>query len=266
MIVVGNHTREPDLRAALAAVEDGLVEATRSDVPFISEAARHLARPGGRRLRPLLVLLAAQFGDPGAPGVVPSAVVVELTHLATRYHDDVRHEANASVAVLIGDFLFARASRLLAGLGPRAVRLQADAFKRLVSGQILETTGPGDGHDPVAHHLRTLAARTGALTAVSGRLGALASGAGEEIADALAVYGERLGVARHLAAELRSPVQGAPTLPVLLSGDPSAPAVAEARQEVHRQCAAARKALTDLPEGPAREALAELCDTVTEDG
>jgi len=262
--VVGNHTREPDLRAALAAVEEGLVEATRSDVPFISEAARHLARPGGRRLRPLLVLLAARFGDPDAPGVVPAAVVVELTYLATRYHDDVRHEAKPTVAVLIGDFLFARASRLLAGLGPRAVRLQADAFKRLVSGQILETTGPRDDHDPVAHHLRTLAARTGALTAVSGRLGALTSGATEEIADTLAVYGERLGVARHLAAELRAPVHGAPTLPVLLSGDPTAPATTEARHEVLRQCAAARAALTPLPPGPARTALAELCDAVAE--
>ncbi|MFI0816696.1 polyprenyl synthetase family protein [Streptomyces sp. NPDC021098] len=262
MTVVGNHTREPDLRAALAAVEDGLVEATRSDVPFISEAARHLARPGGRRLRPLLVLLAARFGDPDAPGVVPAAVVVELTHLATHYHDDVRHETNATIAVLTGDFLFARASRLLAGLGPRAVRLQAEGFKRLVSGQILETTGPRDGDDPVAHHLRTLAARTGALTAISGRLGALTSGADEEVADALAVCGERLGVARHLAAELRSPVHGAPTLPVLLSGDPAAPAVAEARDEVLRQCAAARAALAPLPECPARTALAELCDTV----
>lgn len=261
---LADHTWEPDLRAALAAVEDGLVEATRSDMPFIAEAARHLARPGSRRLRPLLVLLAARFGDPGAPGVVPAAVVVELTHLATHYHDDVRHETNASVAVLIGDFLFARASRLLAGLGPRAVRLQADAFKCLVTGQILETTGPRDGHDPVAHHLRTLAARSGSLTAVSGRLGALTSGAPEEVADTLAVYGERLGVARHLAAELRSPIHGAPTLPVLLSGDPTAPAMTEARHEMLRQCAAAREALTPLPTGPARTALAELCDKVAQ--
>jgi heptaprenyl diphosphate synthase len=206
---------EADVQAGLAAVEEGLLEATKSEVPFITEAAQHLVRAGGKRFRPLLVMLAAQFGDPYAPGVVPSAVVVELTHLATLYHDDVMDEAAVrrgvasantrwgnSVAVLTGDFLFARASQILADLGPEAVRVQALAFERLVTGQILETAGPQDGRDPVDHYLDVLSGKTGSLVAVSCRFGAMMSGADETVVDVLTQYGERLGVAFQLADDV----------------------------------------------------------------
>ncbi|MFI2643301.1 polyprenyl synthetase family protein [Streptomyces sp. NPDC018610] len=206
---------EADVQAGLAAVEEGLLEATKSEVPFITEAAQHLVKAGGKRFRPLLVMLAAQFGDPYAPGVVPSAVVVELTHLATLYHDDVMDEAAVrrgvasantrwgnSVAVLTGDFLFARASQILADLGPEAVRVQALAFERLVTGQILETAGPQDGRDPVDHYLDVLGGKTGSLVAVSCRFGAMMSGADETVVDVLTQYGERLGVAFQLADDV----------------------------------------------------------------
>ncbi|GAA5081262.1 polyprenyl synthetase family protein [Streptomyces similanensis] len=192
-----------------------MLEATKSEVPFITEAAQHLVKAGGKRFRPLLVMLAAQFGDPYAPGIVPSAVVVELTHLATLYHDDVMDEAAVrrgvasantrwanSVAVLTGDFLFARASQILADLGPEAVRVQALAFERLVTGQILETAGPQDGRDPVDHYLDVLAGKTGSLVAVSCRFGAMMSGADETVVDVLTQYGERLGVAFQLADDV----------------------------------------------------------------
>lgn len=235
---------EADVLSGLSAVEAGLLEATKSEVPFITEAAQHLVRAGGKRFRPLVVMLAAQFGDPYAPGIVPAAVVVELTHLATLYHDDVMDEAEVrrgvdsansrwgnSVAVLTGDFLFARASHILADLGPQAVRIQAEAFERLVTGQILETAGPRDGRDPVSHYLDVLAGKTGALFAVSGRFGALTSGADEGVTDILTQYGERLGVAFQLADDVldiasdshesgKTPGtdlrEGIPTLPVLL--------------------------------------------------
>lgn len=235
---------EADVLSGLSAVEAGLLEATKSEVPFITEAAQHLVRAGGKRFRPLVVMLAAQFGDPYAPGIVPAAVVVELTHLATLYHDDVMDEADVrrgvdsansrwgnSVAVLTGDFLFARASHILADLGPEAVRIQAEAFERLVTGQILETAGPRDGRDPVGHYLDVLAGKTGALFAVSGRFGALTSGADETVIDILTQYGERLGVAFQLADDVldiasdshesgKTPGtdlrEGIPTLPVLL--------------------------------------------------
>ncbi|MGP4109812.1 polyprenyl synthetase family protein [Streptomyces sp. 4N509B] len=206
---------EADIRTGLAAVEAGLIEATKSDVPFITEAAQHLVRAGGKRFRPLLTLLAAHFGDPHAPGVVPSAVTVELTHLATLYHDDIMDEAeirrgvpsaNArfdnTIAVLTGDFLFARASTIAAELGAEAVHVQAEAFERLVTGQIRETTGPGPDQDPVAHYLEVIAGKTGSLIAVSGRLGALLSGADESVIDVMAQYGERIGVAFQLADDV----------------------------------------------------------------
>ncbi|MCF1599667.1 polyprenyl synthetase family protein [Streptomyces muensis] len=240
---VRDQALEADVQAGLAAVEEGLLEATKSEVPFITEAAQHLVRAGGKRFRPLLVMLAAQFGDPYAPGIVPSAVVVELTHLATLYHDDVMDEAEVrrgvdsantrwgnSVAVLTGDFLFARASHILADLGPEAVRVQAEAFERLVTGQILETAGPQDGRDPVEHYLDVLSGKTGSLVAVSCRFGAMMSGADETVVDVLTQYGERLGVAFQLADDVldiasdshesgKTPGtdlrEGIPTMPVL---------------------------------------------------
>ncbi|MFE7463993.1 polyprenyl synthetase family protein [Streptomyces sp. NPDC057499] len=212
---VRDQALEAGVQTGLAAVESGLLDATKSSVPFITEAAQHLIRAGGKRFRPLLAMLAAQFGDPEAPGVVPAAVVVELTHLATLYHDDVMDEAEVrrgvpsantrwgnSVAVLTGDFLFSRASHILADLGPEAVRIQAEAFERLVTGQILETAGPGEGVDPVEHYLEVLRGKTGSLVAVACRFGAMTAGADESAIDVLTQYGEWLGVAFQLADDV----------------------------------------------------------------
>ncbi|MDH6118061.1 polyprenyl synthetase family protein [Kitasatospora sp. GAS204B] len=233
-----------DVQAGLEAVEAAMAEAVQSDRPLIAITASHLIKAGGKRFRPLLVMLAAQFGDPTAPGVVPAAVVVELTHLATLYHDDVMDEApvrrgvptvNArwdnSVAILTGDFLFSKASQVLSDLGPEAVRIQADAFERLVTGQILETAGPGLEDDPLAHYLEVLAGKTGALIAVSGRFGALMAGAEPHVVEILTEYGEKMGIAFQLADDVldiasdghesgKTPGtdlrEGVPTLPVLL--------------------------------------------------
>ncbi len=206
---------EEQISSGLARVEKALLESTRSEYPFISETSRHLVVAGGKRFRPLLVLLAAEFGDPKSPGVIPAAVVVELTHLATLYHDDVIDEAtmrrgatsaNArwdnTVAILTGDFLFARASQILAGLGPDAVRIQAETFERLCTGQIKETVGPRGGEDPVKHHICVLAEKTGSLIATSGRFGAMLSGCDQEVIDTLTNFGEQIGVAFQLADDI----------------------------------------------------------------
>src|SRR3954451_6336869 len=141
----GDPALEAAGRGGLEATESLLRDSVKSDYPFVTETSQHLVAAGGKRFRPLVVLLAAQFGDPTAGGVVPAAVVVELTHLATLYHDDVMDEAalrrgadsansrwGNTVAILTGDFLFARASDLVADLGPDAVRIQARTFSRLV--------------------------------------------------------------------------------------------------------------------------------------
>lgn len=199
----------------MVAVEALLRESVVSEYPFVTGAARHLVDAGGKRFRPLLTLLAAQFGDAAAAEVIRAAVVVELTHLATLYHDDVMDEAalrrgaasaNArwdnTIAILTGDFLFARASDLLADLGPEAVRIQARTFERLCTGQIRETVGPADGEDPIGHHVSVLADKTGSLIATAGRFGAMMAGAPPDIVETMARFGERIGVAFQLADDL----------------------------------------------------------------
>jgi heptaprenyl diphosphate synthase len=205
---------EADLSDGLAAVEKLLRASVLSDHPVVAEAARHLVEAGGKRFRPLLVLLAAQFGDPQAAGVVPAAVVVELTHLATLYHDDVMDEAplrrgeesaNArwgnSIAILTGDLLFAKASQLLADLGPEAVRIQAETFEELVTGQIREAAGAGKS-EPLVHYLQVVEEKTGSLVATSAQFGAMLSGASPEAVTALTDFGRRFGVAFQLADDL----------------------------------------------------------------
>jgi heptaprenyl diphosphate synthase len=206
---------EKRISTKLDLVEQQLLSSVHSDYPFVTETSKHLVVAGGKRFRPILTLLAAEFGDPQAPGVVPAAVVVELTHLATLYHDDVMDEATMrrgaqsansrwdnTVAILTGDFLFARASQILADLGPQAVRIQAETFERLVTGQINETIGPLDGQDPVKHHLSVLSDKTGSLIATSGRFGAMLSGADSETVNILTAFGERIGVAFQLADDI----------------------------------------------------------------
>jgi heptaprenyl diphosphate synthase len=163
----------------------------------------------------MLALLAAQLGDPEAPEVVRAAVVCELTHLATLYHDDVMDEAAVrrgapsansrwtnSIAILTGDLLFARASDLLADLGPDAVRVQAQTFERLVTGQIKETVGAQPGDDPIAHYLGVLADKTGSLVATSARFGASFAGVEEPLVEALTAFGEEVGVAFQISDDL----------------------------------------------------------------
>lgn len=308
------------LADGMASVEEGLQVAVASDDAFVADASRYLVDAGGKRFRPLLVLLASQFGDPEAWGVVPAGVVVELTHLATLYHDDVMDEAELrrgaesansrwdnSIAILTGDFLFARSSKILADLGPEAVRIQAYTFERLCKGQIRETIGPREGQDPVEHHLEVIADKTGSLIAASGRYGALMAGAEPEYTELLTQFGERIGVAFQLADDLvditsesmqsgKTPGtdlrEGIPTLAGLIalaSEDPADdrlkdllrrplpddaehaealallrahPALAEARKEAHGWSDSARDLLGGLPEGPARDVLALLCDYV----
>ncbi|MGK5112931.1 MULTISPECIES: polyprenyl synthetase family protein [unclassified Geodermatophilus] len=261
---IGPWLPEGDLGArlaeGLARVEDALLTAVQSEHAFIQEAAGHLVAAGGKRFRPLLALLAAELGDPRAPGVTEAAVVCELTHLATLYHDDVMDEAavrrgapsansrwSNSIAILTGDFLFARASDLLADLGPDAVRIQARTFERLVTGQIRETVGARPGDDPVAHYLEVLADKTGSLVATSARFGASFAGVDPVLVTALTAFAEEVGVAFQMSDDLldivseggasgKSPGtdlrEGVATLPALIALAGDDPAEARLRQLV----------------------------------
>jgi heptaprenyl diphosphate synthase len=208
-------TLEAAVRAQLDDVETALAQAVQSDDDFVADVARYLVDAGGKRFRPLVCVLAAHFGDATRPEIVPAAVVVELTHLATLYHDDVMDEASVrrgavaanvrwdnAVAILTGDFLFSRASDLLADLGTRAVRLQARTFGRLVTGQIRETVGAREGVDPIEHYLAVLADKTGSLIATSAEFGAYFAGVPETHTDTLRRFGEQIGIAFQLSDDL----------------------------------------------------------------
>ena len=236
---------EARVSAGVDEVERQLVAAVDSPSRLVAEAAAHLLNAGGKRFRPLLVMLAAEFGDPARPEVANSAVVVELTHLATLYHDDVMDEADIrrgapsansrwgnSVAILVGDFLFAQASDLVSDLGPDAVRIQARTFSRLVQGQIRETIGPDEAEDALAHYLGVVADKTGSLIATAARVGAMMAGASDDVQETLTEFGERIGAAFQLADDVidvasetgesgKTPGtdlrEGVPTLPTLIA-------------------------------------------------
>jgi heptaprenyl diphosphate synthase len=230
----------------MTRVEEALAVHVRSRAPFVTSAASHLMEAGGKRFRPMLVLLAAEAGThPGADEVITAACVVELTHLASLYHDDVMDEADLRrgpesanarwdnhVAILTGDFLFSKSSELTAELGADAVRIQAQTFTRLVEGQIQETVQPGPDDDPLAHYLDVVAGKTGSLIATSARYGARFGGAGRDVEEALTAYGDIVGTAFQLSDDIldiasdsaksgKTPGtdlrEGVPTLPVLMA-------------------------------------------------
>jgi geranylgeranyl pyrophosphate synthase len=253
---------ERSVRSGLDEIEAALQEAVRSDDDFVAGAARYLVDAGGKRFRPLVSVLAAHFGDPTRPEVVASAVVCELTHLATLYHDDVMDEApvrrgaasansrwDNTVAILTGDFLFSRASNILADLGPYAVRLQAQTFERLVIGQIRETVGPREGADPIEHYRAVLADKTGSLIATAAEFGAFYAGAGDDVVQGVREYGAQIGVAFQLSDDIlditsesaesgKTPGtdlrEGVATLPALYALRSTDPADARLRELVSR--------------------------------
>jgi heptaprenyl diphosphate synthase len=200
------------------AIETGLVEVEEgllSEVAFADDMAdvtsRYLLEAGGKRIRPVLTLLTAQLGDGNNAAVITAAQAVEITHLASLYHDDVMDEAEMrrgvpsaqnvwgnSVAILTGDLLFARASKLVAGLGEGAIKLQADTFERLCLGQLHETIGPRGDDDPIEHYLQVLADKTGSLIAAAAQMGVIFSNAPEEFAAPVVAFGEKIGVAFQL--------------------------------------------------------------------
>lgn len=211
-----------DERRFAAAIEQGLetVEAgLLGQMTYADEIAdatsRYLLDAGGKRVRPVLTLLAAQLGDGNTPKVITAAQAVEITHLASLYHDDVMDEAQMrrgvpsaqtvwgnSVAILTGDLLFARASKLVATLGERAITLQSNTFEKLCLGQLHETIGPRHGEDPVAHYLQVLADKTGSLIATAAEVGVIFSNASEDYVIPVRTFGEKIGVAFQLIDDI----------------------------------------------------------------
>jgi heptaprenyl diphosphate synthase len=218
--IAGVELGDPDLtattNAGLDRVEKLLHREVTSGYQFVTETSLHLIDAGGKRFRPLFTLLGAQMGPrPDADEVVTAATVVELIHLATLYHDDVMDSATMrrgapsansrwdnTVAILTGDFLFAHASRLVADLGPAAVRIIAETFAELVTGQMRETRGPRPDEDPVEHYLTVIAEKTGSLIATAGRYGGMFSGCTPEQIESLHRFGSAIGFAFQISDDI----------------------------------------------------------------
>ena len=251
----------PQVFEALARVEKMLLNAVANSDPIIDRASRHLAEAGGKRVRPLLVVLSSLLGERGITDeVVKAACIVEMTHLATLYHDDVMDDApmrrgaptaqhvwGNSVAILTGDLILARASVLAAQLGPGAVEVQARTFERLCLGQLHEFAGVREGEDPIAHYIQVLSDKTASLIACAGYYGTFYGGASDELRDVLVDYGEKVGIAFQLADDVIDIMgqekasgkingtdlrEGVDTLPVLYARQDAAAGDAEAQRVV----------------------------------
>ncbi len=199
------------IEAGLESVEIRLSEEMHFADSVADVTSRYLLDAGGKRIRPALTLLAAQLGNGNNENVVTAGSAMEITHLASLYHDDVMDEAQMrrgvpsaqtvwgnSVAIITGDLLFARAGKLIASLGPRATELQAEVFERLCLGQLHETIGPQNGEDPIAHYIQVLADKTGSLIAAAAEVGLIFSEAPDEYREPIKAFGEKIGVAFQL--------------------------------------------------------------------
>jgi heptaprenyl diphosphate synthase len=280
------------IQSGLEQVEVQLLEAVTHTDPVANVTSRHLLEAGGKRLRPVLVLLGAALGDDTKDEVTKAAVVVELTHLATLYHDDVMDRApmrrgvptahevwGNSVAILTGDLLFARASQIVSRLGGKALSLQADTFERLCLGQLHETLGPQNNEDPIAHYIQVLADKTGSLIAASAELGVVYGDAPDEYREPMRIYGEKVGVAFQLIDDVIDIVSddsgktpgtdlraGVPTMPTLLlrahaATDPSARELIEIIDAGLEDDAQLALAVSKLREHPALEEAYQLAKT-----
>jgi heptaprenyl diphosphate synthase len=199
------------VRDGVAKIEQLMDVELRSADEIMTDSLMHLFKAGGKRFRPLFTVLSAQIGpNPDAAEVTIAGAVIELVHLATLYHDDVMDEAEVrrgaqtanmrwsnNVAILAGDYLFATASRLVSRLGPEAVRLIAETFAQLVTGQMRETRGidkGAEGADPIE--------KTACLIAAAGKFGAMFSGADDDQVARLSRLGGIVGTAFQISDDI----------------------------------------------------------------
>jgi heptaprenyl diphosphate synthase len=205
--------RIPGVWGSLARVEERLLDAAAADDPYLTKIAQHLLLAGGKRFRPLLALLAAEFGPSRDHRPVEAGVSVELIHVGSLYHDDVIDEADVrrgaasvnanwsnTVAILAGDYLMARASEVAAThLSQESVRLLAATYAELVEGQTRELQLDFDLDHGVAEYEQVIAGKTASLIRTSARLGAIAADADDDVVESLSLWAWELGMVFQIA-------------------------------------------------------------------
>ena len=193
----------------LAATNDVIIDHLSSDIELIPEVARHLIVAGGKRLRPLICLAAADICGASGPRPLFLAGAVELIHAATLLHDDVVDDSalrrglkTANIvfgnkeSVLVGDFLFARAFALMVKTGSLDVLdILSRASCTIAEGEVLQLTTEADLDTSRSTYINVVTAKTAALFEAAARAGAMVAGASDEDADALGRYGLNFGIA-----------------------------------------------------------------------
>jgi heptaprenyl diphosphate synthase len=209
-------TLETEIRGRLDLVERELEKSVHVESSgLLTETSSYLIAAGGKRFRAMLVLLAGYLGDPSDPRLIPGSVAIELVHLATLYHDDVIDEADArrgapsanvrwdnTVAILTGDFLFARASEISTDLGTDVCRLLARTIAVLCDGQIREVDSSAKVDQPESNYQEIIRRKTASLIATSCRLGGVLSDATQEHTDTIERFGDALGMAFQLSDDI----------------------------------------------------------------
>ena len=230
--------------ADLAAVDQEIRRQLASDVALVSQVGDYIVGAGGKRLRPLLVVLAARAAGAADSAHVPAAALIEFIHTATLLHDDVvddsakrrgRDTANETfgnpASVLVGDFLYSRAFQMMAALGsPAVIRVMADATNTIAAGEVLQLMNSGDPDTTEIRYMDVIYRKTARLFEAGAQVAAIIAGAPPAVEAALARYGKHLGIAFQLiddaldysgnVAELGKNVgddlaEGKPTLPLI---------------------------------------------------
>jgi octaprenyl-diphosphate synthase len=206
---------------------DALIRARlASDVVLINQVAEHIIGGGGKRLRPMLVLLAAQASGYRGGNHILLAAVVEFIHTATLLHDDVvdesdlrrgRQTANAlwgnAASVLVGDFLYSRSFQMMVEADDmRVMRILADTTNQIAEGEVLQLLNVHNPDTDEAAYLRVIERKTAVLFAAATRLGALLAGVPAAQEEALAAFGLNLGFAFQIADDVLDYVSDAGTL------------------------------------------------------
>ena len=251
------------VQAELSAVDTTIRDRFRSSVALVDQVAQHIIGGGGKRLRPLMVVLAGRACDGERTECILAAAFIEFIHTATLLHDDVvdmsarrrgRDTANEiygnQASVLVGDFVYSRAFQLMAATrSQRVIEIMADATNMIAEGEVLQLMNAHDPDTTEARYFEVIHRKTARLFQAGGEVAAVVSGAPETEQRALAVYGRHLGTAYQLIDDVldfqsdpetrgknlgEDLAEGKPTLPLIYAMRTSTPANATLIREVIR--------------------------------
>ena len=249
------------VQGELRAVDEAIRRGFHSAVPLVDQVAEHIIDGGGKRLRPLLVVLAGRACSSTEPACIHAAAFIEFIHTATLLHDDVvdmsarrrgRDTANEiygnQASVLVGDFVYSRAFQLMAASrSQRVIEIMADATNLIAEGEVLQLVNARDPDTTEARYLEVIRRKTAQLFQAGAEVAAVLSGANTVVQRALADYGRHLGTAYQLIDDVldyqSDPAtrgknlgddlaEGKPTLPLIYALRHSAPECVEQIREV----------------------------------